>query len=78
MQAGNMNAMPNINVMASQAMQANNMGNVVQNTLGNMQQGNMPAGAINVGNIAMSKLSLLHPIQIHHFHSYIVLLSAVT
>lgn len=62
MQAGNMNAMPNINVMASQAMQANNMGNVVQNTLGNMQQGNMPAGAINVGNIAMSKLSLLHPI----------------
>lgn len=62
MQAGNMNAMPNINVMASQAMQANNMGNVVQNTLGNMQQGNMPASAINVGNIAMSKLSLLHPI----------------
>lgn len=55
MQGGNMNAMPNINVMASQAMQANNMGNVMQNTIGNMQQGNMPAGAINVANITMGE-----------------------
>lgn len=55
MQGGNMNAMPNINVMASQAMQASNMGNVMQNTMGNMQQGNMPAGSINVANITMGE-----------------------
>lgn len=33
--------------------QPNSMGNVMQNTLVNMQQGNLPAGSMNAASMAM-------------------------
>lgn len=47
-QGANMNVMTNVI-----GNQPNSMGNVMQNTLVNMQQGNLPAGSMNAASMAM-------------------------